>query len=144
MSSFSEDEDLYIFGYGSLIWKPSPDFEDAPVCQGILSDPSFVRVWAQYSTDHRGYEDCYGCVCNLLRTDELQAYFDTQSTFSPPSPPTSIPYHTSTTGVVGSLYLLPAASKKQTLADLDVREKGGYEREIVQILKIGEGGEGAK
>ena len=130
------DEDLYIFGYGSLTWRPSEDLAKTEVSQGILNDPSFVRVWGQYSTDHRGDETTFGCVCNLLRTEELTTYFEAQTSYPPPAPPKAVPYQGASSGVLGSLYLLPAATKAKTLADLDVREKGGYEREIVSVLKI--------
>ena len=130
------DEDLYIFGYGSLTWLPSEDLAKTEVSQGILNDPSFVRVWGQYSTDHRGDETTFGCVCNLLRTEELTTYFEAQTSYPPPAPPKAVPYQGASSGVLGSLYLLPAATKAKTLADLDVREKGGYEREIVSVLKI--------
>ena len=130
------DEDLYIFGYGSLTWRPSEDLAKTEVSQGILNDPSFVRVWGQYSTDHRGDETTFGCVCNLLRTEELTTYFEAQTSYPPPAPPKAVPYQGASSGVLGSLYLLPAATKAKTLADLDVREKGGDEREIVSVLKI--------
>ena len=121
------DDDLYIFGYGSLTWRPSEDLAQTEVCQGILDDPSFVRVWGQYSTDHRGDEATFGCVCNLLRTEELLRYFETQPSYPPPAAPEAVPYQDARSGVLGSLYLLPAATKAKTLADLDVREKVSVE-----------------
>ena len=129
-------DNLYVFGYGSLVWRPSPDLETASCSQGILQGP-YVRAWAQYSTDHRGNERCFGVVCNLLRTDEITDYFRATSV-----PRVGTKYHEHEGGVLGSLYLLPEETRAKALADLDVREKGGYEREIVDVLLVDDDEEG--
>ena len=124
---------VYVFGYGSLCWRPSPDLASSvEIAQGILDSP-FRRVWAQYSCDHRGTESNYGVVCNLLKEDELKAYYTTHGDSS-----SSFNYISKgdSGGVLGTLYLLPDDVREQALADLDVREKGGYSREIVQVSKI--------
>ena len=41
---------LWIFGYGSLVWRPGLDFSERRV--GYVR--GFRRVWCQGSTDHRG------------------------------------------------------------------------------------------
>ena len=123
---------VYVFGYGSLCWRPSPDLASSvEIAQGVLDSP-FRRVWAQYSCDHRGTENNFGVVCNLLKEDELKAYYATHGESSSP-----FNYMGGTNpGILGTLYLLPDDVREQALADLDVREKGGYSREIVQVSKI--------
>jgi len=154
-SSPPTTDDLYIFGYGSLCWKPSLDFADCPSFTGLITngiDPlpgnsplpltsstlapstispssrdTYIRTWSQRSCDHRGTPSSYGIVCNLLKHSELTTYFDTHPA---PPPSDSPPDYT-----LGTLYLLPAATKQSILASLDVREKGGYAREFVQVYK---------
>ncbi|GMH93091.1 hypothetical protein TL16_g12535 [Triparma laevis f. inornata] len=158
---------VYIFGYGSLCWKPSPDLKDSvEICQGFLTDgvepkmgqtiltggdnnkmlqelpvpdpdEIYTRVWAQYSCDHRGTEQNYGVVCNLLKHSELKNYYATHG-----QPPATAFDYLGGNGVLGTLYLLPDEIREKALAELDVREKGGYERELVQAYKIdSEGGD---
>ncbi|GMH81982.1 hypothetical protein TrST_g5858 [Triparma strigata] len=131
-SSFSSNPPVYIFGYGSLCWKPSPDLEDSvEICQGFLTDGLYTRVWAQYSCDHRGTETNYGVVCNLLKHSELENYFATHGA----PPPNAFDYRANA-AVLGTLYLLADDVREKALAELDVREKGGYSREIVQVYKV--------
>jgi cation transport protein ChaC len=89
-------EDLCLFGYGSLIFRPNfvytswePAFVDG-----------FTRVFHQGSTDHRGVPGDPGRVVTLE-----------------PHPDGK---------VGGVLFRVPHHLKAQVLAALDIREKGGY------------------
>jgi alpha-tubulin suppressor-like RCC1 family protein len=75
-------------------------------------------------------------VCNLLKSEELDSYFAAH----PPGPARA----KASPGVLGTLYEIPAASREQALEELDVREKGGYEREFVQCYLIRELPEGGR
>lgn len=91
--------DVWVFGYGSLVWRPA--FDHAERLPGCV--PGFVRRFWQGSTDHRGVPGAPGRVVTLLpgSTDEA---------------------------VWGMAYRLHAESEAQILGALDLREQGGYER----------------
>ncbi len=95
---------VWIFGYGSLIWRP-----DFPA---IARQPARIRGWKrrfwQGSTDHRGVPEAPGRVVTLL-----------------PAPPTSWCH--------GMAYALPPDGSHAVLAHLDHRERGGYERHRVEL-----------
>lgn len=96
----------WIFGYGSLVWRPSiPFVERAP---GRIH--GFVRRFFQGSTDHRGVPGKPGRVVTLL--DDPDA------------------------SVVGVGYRIDPSSEAAVLAALDHREKGGYERRVVEMHRI--------
>lgn len=88
----------WIFGYGSLIWRPGFPFEEraGAVVRG------YERRLDQGSPDHRGTPERLGRVANLI-----------------PAPGAR---------VTGVCYRLPADEAPAILAALDVREQGGYER----------------
>lgn len=93
----------WIFGYGSLIWRPSFPFVDRV--------PARLRGWSrrfwQGSTDHRGVPGAPGRVVTLV-----------------PSPGSTC--H-------GVAYRIGEADREDVLAHLDHREKGGYERRPVEL-----------
>lgn len=93
-----DEEPLWVFGYGSLIWRPALDVE--------RSEPVFVEGWArrfwQGSTDHRGVPGAPGRVVTLVAS--------------------------AGTRCVGMAYALTPAAKSEMLERLDHREQGGYER----------------
>jgi cation transport protein ChaC len=93
----------WIFGYGSLIWRPDfVSLEAVPAC---------LRGWArrfwQGSTDHRGVPGAPGRVVTLV------------------SDPAALCW--------GMAYRLPGNETSAIYRQLDHRERGGYERHSVQV-----------
>jgi glutathione-specific gamma-glutamylcyclotransferase len=100
---------LWIFGYGSLIWRPGFDFEER--CAAVVS--GFERRLDQGSPDHRGTPARLGRVATLVRCVGGRAG--------------------------GVAYRIAAAQTASVLEALDIREQGGYERlELTVTLAAGE------
>jgi glutathione-specific gamma-glutamylcyclotransferase len=96
----------WIFGYGSLVWRPAIPFDEARPARIV----DFVRRFWQGSTDHRGIPAAPGRVVTLV-----------------PTPGAT---------VVGRAFRLPGDRAADILARLDHREKGGYRREEVELLPL--------
>ncbi|KAL7575073.1 hypothetical protein ACA910_000444 [Epithemia clementina (nom. ined.)] len=128
---------LPIFGYGSLCWKPGGILADEtvtsiPGCQAL----GYRRCWAQKSADHRGYPHFPGIVCTLLQQDEvhdLLSSFNNKDDGQPP-PSANPPRTTTHCSTEGILYMVPPPLVDTCLAELDFREKGGYARDIIQVV----------
>lgn len=95
---------LRVFGYGSLVWRPSFPF--------IRSTAGFVhgyvrRFW-QASPDHRGTRDSTGRVCVLVKAQPAQTCH-------------------------GTLFEIAADDAAAVLEELFVREKAGYRCERVEV-----------
>jgi cation transport protein ChaC len=102
--------DLWIFGYGSLMWRP--DFTFAERCVGVASGWS-RRFW-QGSTDHRGVPDAPGRVVTLLPEAGTDCW--------------------------GMVYRVTDALRDEVLAGLDHRERGGFDRcEVDACFRVPEG-----
>ena len=90
--------DTWVFGYGSLIWRPSFAFK--------AREPARIQGWSrrfwQGSHDHRGLPDAPGRVVTLI--EAAQCHCD------------------------GMAYLLAAETLFEVFDHLDHREKNGYER----------------
>lgn len=116
----ASDGKLPIFGYGSLCWKPGGILGEASVTQQSGKAVGYRRCWCQKSTDHRGFPQFPGIVCTLLKDDEVEALLQS-----------ALPSQSRTEGV---LYTVPPHLVEDCLAELDFREKGGYAREVIQVV----------
>ncbi|MEE3326202.1 MAG: gamma-glutamylcyclotransferase [Myxococcota bacterium] len=94
---------VWIFGYGSLIWRP--DFAFAERRHGYIRD--YARRFWQGSTDHRGTVDFPGRVVTLI------------------DQPGAICW--------GTAYRVHLEQTGAVLDGLDRRESGGFRREVVEV-----------
>ena len=93
----------WIFGYGSLIFRPEFPFRERRVARLR----GFERRFWQRSPDHRGTPEAPGRVVTLIERPEAL--------------------------LLGVAYRVEADALERVLADLDVRERAGYERLEVDI-----------
>jgi cation transport protein ChaC len=95
---------LWIFGYGSLVWRPSFAFRERRF--GFVR--GYTRRFWQGSTDHRGIPGAPGRVVTLLPASEHEHCW-------------------------GAVYRVEPGHEADVLTNLDVREQGGYERHRVEV-----------
>jgi cation transport regulator ChaC len=89
---------MWLFGYGSLIWRPSfPFLERRPA---LLR--GYARRFWQGSTDHRGVPGAPGRVVTLIADPDAAC--------------------------LGAAYRVAESELPAVLSGLDIREKNGYER----------------
>lgn len=94
---------VWVFGYGSLIWRTDFPFAE----RAAANIEGWKRRFWQGSTDHRGIPGAPGRVVTLLADDESTCW--------------------------GMAYRLDEANRDQVLAQLDYREKGGYQRQEMEL-----------
>ncbi|KAF9976103.1 Cation transport regulator-like protein 2 [Actinomortierella ambigua] len=115
---------MWLFGYGSLIWRPDLEFEES--IAGYIQ--GYVRRFWQSSTDHRGTEEAPGRVVTLIPYQEFLAKFELDDE-----------HHSEADGITwGVAYKIPQHKVAETRAYLDHREKNGYETHYVDIYQPGE------
>jgi cation transport protein ChaC len=69
--------DLWVFGYGSLIWNPNIKFDEQRKC----CIKGYARRFWQGSNDHRGTKEKPGRVVTLVSQDEDGRCGDTLCTW---------------------------------------------------------------
>jgi cation transport regulator ChaC len=102
------EDGLWIFGYGSLLWRPAFPYEERRV--GFVE--GFARRFWQGSTDHRGVPGAPGRVVTLVPDAGERCW--------------------------GAAFRVASADREQVLGQLDYRERGGFERLEVDVHAAGE------
>ncbi|KAG6995484.1 glutathione-specific gamma-glutamylcyclotransferase [Physcia stellaris] len=119
-SPANETNEFWLFGYGSLIWKPPPHYvpsiPNLPSQSPDLRLPGYItgyvrRFW-QASEDHRGTPASPGRVVTLIE----QSYYEK---LVKPEPNHPLPVH-------GAAYRIPPQHVAEVSAYLDLREINGY------------------
>lgn len=95
--------DRWIFGYGSLVWRPA--FEHRERVPGAIR--GFARRFWQGSPDHRGVPQAPGRVVTLIRVPDALCW--------------------------GMGYRVSAETWEQVTQGLDARESGGFVRTMVEM-----------
>jgi cation transport regulator ChaC len=94
---------MWIFGYGSLVWRPAFPFSERV--------PGYIRGYArrfwQGSTDHRGTPEAPGRVVTLTAEPDALCW--------------------------GMAYCVEPGDRDHVLAQLDHREQGGYQRVDIDV-----------
>ncbi|KIW65673.1 hypothetical protein PV04_07910 [Phialophora macrospora] len=102
-------QDFWLFGYGSLIWKPPPHFDQR--IPGYIK--GYVRRFWQASEDHRGTPTAPGRVVTLIERSFWATLDDPQR-------------HTERDVVWGVAYHIIPSKVKEVKEYLDIREINGY------------------
>ncbi|KAL8370311.1 hypothetical protein RB595_000612 [Gaeumannomyces hyphopodioides] len=103
-----DNAEFWLFGYGSLIWKPPPHFDRR--IPGFVT--GYVRRFWQASQDHRGTPDKPGRVVTLLE----RSYWETLTDH----------HDTAPDKVWGTAYRIKADKVDEVKEYLDIREINGY------------------
>ena len=110
-------ESLWIFGYGSLVWRPA--FSHLRRCPAFID--GFARRFWQGSTDHRGVPERPGRVVTLI-PDQNESVAGEPGFRAAPC--------------WGTAYEVPVDDPDGVLAGLDHRERGGYDRVELDLTLV--------
>ncbi|KAH7123806.1 ChaC-like protein-domain-containing protein [Dendryphion nanum] len=108
IEEFGKDDDFWLFGYGSLIWKPPPHYDQR--VPGYIE--GYVRRFWQASEDHRGTPSAPGRVVTLISRPHWDTLTDTHATPAEK--------------VWGAAYHIPSSKVAEVREYLDIREINGY------------------
>ncbi|KAA6415831.1 MAG: cation transporter [Lasallia pustulata] len=103
-----EEEEFWLFGYGSLIWKPPPNFDRR--VPGYVD--GYVRRFWQASEDHRGTPAAPGRVVTLIERSFWETLVDQHATTED--------------HVWGAVYRIESSKVEEVKKYLDIREANGY------------------
>lgn len=106
-------EHPWIFGYGSLVWRPAFSYRQRR--PGFIT--GYTRRFWQSSTDHRGTPEAPGRVVTLLEEPGAVCW--------------------------GMAYQVAADDADEVLRALDHREKNGYQRVHTEVILSGQEQDGA-
>ncbi|KAF7590755.1 hypothetical protein BBP40_002493 [Aspergillus hancockii] len=114
--------DLWVFGYGSLIWKPPPHYVDFQLNCNLAQtkesqDMLTVMCGAFGSSDHRGTQKNPGRVVTVIEREFWETLND---------PLAHLESSSSAARVWGVAYHIPALHAKEVHDYLDEREINGY------------------
>ena len=144
---------LKIFGYGSLCWNPGTDGvlslanidedehdHDAAIKpkRKVTTAPGraigYQRCWCQRSADHRGTPQFNGIVCTLLSDEEVWRLHNPNYDYDADQTELdgSIIKPSMTEGLI---YTVDEDLVDDCLAELDFREKGGYARDVIDVVE---------
>ncbi|KAF2682755.1 ChaC-domain-containing protein [Lentithecium fluviatile CBS 122367] len=107
IEDFGQNDDFWLFGYGSLIWKPPPHYDQR--VPGYIE--GYVRRFWQASEDHRGTPEAPGRVVTLIDRAHWETLTD---------------HHEPTERVWGAAYHIPSSKVAEVRTYLDIREINGY------------------
>ncbi len=114
------DARLWIFGYGSLVWRPA--FPHLRACPASIR--GYARRFWQGSTDHRGLPGRPGRVVTLVPDDHPGLFEESSLQAGDRETPGRC---------WGTAYEIHSDDPDEVLAGLDHRERGGYERVQLEI-----------
>eukprot|EP00736_Rhodelphis_marinus_P003474 Rmarinus@m.24682 len=113
------EDNIWLFGYGSLVWKQGFPYADSLV--------GCVRGWRrrfwQGSTDHRGVPGSPGRVVTLIPDHDEVEEIDGHR-----------PWESNPSVTWGVAFMIEACHKDEVLRQLDFREKGGYTKTLVDVF----------
>lgn len=94
---------MWIFGYGSLLWKPN--FPYTTIKSGVVKN--YARKFWQLSPDHRGNEENPGRTVTLVKQQDAVCW--------------------------GIAFKVPEDEVQATVSYLNIREQAGYELQTVEF-----------
>ncbi|CAG8500836.1 12178_t:CDS:2 [Funneliformis caledonium] len=120
-------KEYWIFGYGSLVWKPPPVYNKKLIFyyQDILKD-MFGGFGRHRSTDHRGTIEKPGRVVTLIPIEEWKLLDDFHD-------------HKEDDVTWGIVYKISEEDIKEMMDYLDYREKNGYTIHYLDVYQLGSG-----